>query len=320
MVLRNTDHRVNSFRDISLRYEHTKPIRGTKIIPIGDRRYKYERIIKRSDTHYDMVLDETVFNYYYGNPTQIVLVSWEMKNDIELVTIHNNGYTTAYTFLENLLPHDLRFFVLGSSGRQYISMNWRETENNRNYWTIQNQGDKDFYLPKDYSKPIQFARKHSKWQHVGTEYVFKHAMTQVNKDTKAEIKPYADKFYEWVVTTHAMLPCGDWEYRERMREEFHDYINENKINNHYSKYGRDHRVTTEQTELYLNIMKDDSHTMRLHLAVDWLIDSPLFGYQGIQPIETKEQASKVRASWNRWVNKTFGLTKNIHENRTEEVK
>ncbi len=320
MVLRHTNYRVNSFRDIADRYANTKPIRGTDIIPIGGRNYKWERIIKRSDTHYDMVLDETVFSYHYGNPTQIVLVSWEMKNDIEVVTIHNNGYTTVYTFLENLLPHDLRFFVLGSSGRQYISMNWGSKKKYEYDWVIADQGDKDFYLPKDYSKPIQFARKHSKWQHVGTEYVFKHAMTQVNKEAKAEIKPYADKFYEWVVTTHAMLPCGDWEYRERMREEFYDYINENKINSHYSKYGRDHRVTTEQTELYFDIMKDENHPMRLHLAVDWLVDSPLFGYRGRQAVETKEQASKVRASWNRWVNKNFNLIKNIHENRTEEVK
>jgi hypothetical protein len=248
------------------------------------------------------------------------LVSWEMKNDIEVVTIYNDGSTTTYTFLDNLLPHDLRFFIWESTGRQYISMNWRETENNRNYWTIQNQGDKDFYIPKDMDKPLQFARKHSKWQHVGTEYIFRHAMTQVNKEAKADIKPHSDKFYNWVITMQGMLPCGDWEYRNKMRDEFYDYMHENKINNHYSKYGRDHRVTTEQTELYLNIMKDDSHTMRLHLAVDWLVDSPLFGYQGIQPIDTKEKASKVRANWNRWVNKTFGLTKNIHENRTEEVK
>lgn len=320
MVLRNTDHRVNSFKDIALRYEHTKPIRGTDIIPIGDRRYKYERIIKRSDTHYDMVLDETLFHYMNKFAKQNTLVSWEMKNDIEVVTIYNNGYTTAYTFLENLLPHDLRFFVWESTGRQYISMNWKEPENNRNYWTIQNQGDKDFYLPKDMNKPLQFARKHAKWQHVGTEYVFKYAMTQVNKDAKATIKPYADKFYNWVITMRGMLPCDEWNYNNKMRKEFMNYMEENNVSNHYSQYGRNSRATNEQTELYKDIMRDETHPMRLHLAVDWLSDSPLIGHGGWQTIETQEQASKVRASWNRWVNKTLGLTKNIHEARTEEVK
>ena len=314
MVLRNTDNRVNSFRDIANRYANTKPIRGTKVIPIGDRRYKWERIIKRSDTHYDMVLDETMYSYNYGNPLQIVLVSWEMKNDIEVVTIYNDGSTTTYTFLDNLLPHDLRFFVLGSSGRQYISMNWRTGDRGWS-WAEPNQGDKDFFLPRDYSKPLQFARKHAKWQHVGTEYVFKYAMTQVNKDAKADIKPYSDKFYEWVITIHAMLPCDDWEYRNKMGQEMQEYFVTNGVQSsiHYSDPDK---VVDE----YKKIMRDESHPMRLHLAVDWLRESPLFGYRGRQDIDTKEKASKVRASWNRWVNKTFGLNKNIHEARTEEVK
>lgn len=317
MVLRNTDHRVNSFKDISLRYEHTQPIRGTDIIPIGGRNYKWERIIKRSDTHYDMVLDETLFHYMYKFAKQKTLVSWEMKDDIEVVTIYNDGSTTTYTFLDNLLPHDLRFFVLGSSGRQYISMNWRTGDRGWSF-AMQDQGDKDFYLPKDMDKPLQFARKHSKWQHVGTEYVFKYAMTQVNKEAKAEVKPHSDKFYEWVITMQGMLPCDDWSYRNKMCKEFMDYMDENNVSNHYSQYGGNSSTTNEQTELYKDIMRDKNHPMRLHLAVDWLSDSPLVGHGGWQTIETQEQASKVRASWNRWVNKTLGLTKNIHENRVEE--
>ena len=317
MVLRNIDYRVNSFKDISLRYANTKPIRGTNIIPIGGRNYKYERIIKRSDTHYDMVLDETLFHYMYKFAKQKTLVSWEMKDDIEVVTIYNDGSTTTYTFLDNLLPHDLRFFVLGSSGRQYISMNWRTGARGWSF-AMQDQGDKDFYLPKDMDKPLQFARKHSKWQHVGTEYVFKYAMTQVNKEAKAEVKPHSDKFYEWVITMQGMLPCDDWSYRNKMCKEFMDYMDENNVSNHYSQYGGNSSTTNEQTELYKDIMRDKNHPMRLHLAVDWLSDSPLVGHGGWQTIETQEQASKVRASWNRWVNKTLGLTKNIHENRVEE--
>ena len=308
MVLRHTDNRVSSFRDIANRYANTKPIRGTDIIPIGDRKYKWERIIKRSDTHYDMVIDQSLFYYsYYNQKDKIVLVSWEMKNDIEVVTIYNDGLTTTYTFLENLLPHDLRFFVLGSTGRQYISMNWRTNDKGWS-WAEPHQGDKDFYLPKDITKPLQFARKHAKWQHVGTEYVFKYAMTQVNKEAKANIKPYSDKFYEWVITMHGMLPCDDYQYNYKMEQEMHQHMQDNNLTYY------------DRIDEYKNIMRDESHPMRLHLAVDWLRGSPLFGYRGRQDIDTKEQASKVRASWNRWVNKTLGLTKNIHENRVEEVK
>ena len=307
MVLRHTDNRVSSFRDIANRYANTKPIRGTNIIPIGDRKYKWERIIKRSDTHYDMVIDQSLFYYsYYNQKDRIVLVSWEMKNDIEVITIYNDGLTTTYTFLDNLLPHDLRFFVLGSTGRQYISMN-RYGGNTRE-WTIPNDGDKDFYLPKDMDKPLQFARKHAKWQHVGTEYVFKYAMTQVNKEAKSDIKPYSDKFYEWVITMHGMLPCDDYQYNYKMEQEMHQYMQDNNL------------AYYDRIDEYKKIMRDENHPMRLHLAVDWLRQSPLFGYRGRQDIDTKDKASKVRASWNRWVNKTLGLTKNVHEARAEEVK
>ena len=301
MVLRVTNYRVNSFKDIADRYANTKPIRGTSIIPIGSRAYgRREYILKRSKTHYDMVLQGEV------------LVSWEMKGDIEVITIRNNGYADCYTFLDNLLPHDLRFFILEGSGRQYISMN-RKRHKHKNYeedreWTIQGDGEKDFYLPKYIDKPLQFARKHAKWQHIGREYIFRHAMTQVNKDAKAEIKPYSDKFYEWITTMYAMLPVHDYEYRRNMEKELSNYMADN-----YLRY--DNRI-----EEYKKIIRDDNHPMRLHLAVEYLSHSPLYGYRGVIPIETKEKASKVRANWNRWLNKTLGLSKNIHEARTEEVK
>ena len=301
MVLRVTNHRVNSFKDIADRHANTKPIRGTSIIPIGGRAYgRREYILKRSKTHYDMVLQGEV------------LVSWEMKGDIEVITIRNNGYTDCYTFLDNLLPHDLRFFILEGSGRQYISMN-RKRHKHSNYdedreWTVQGDGEKDFYLPKYLDKPLQFARKHAKWQHIGREYIFRHAMTQVNKDAKAEIKPYADKFYEWITTMYAMLPVHDYEYRRNMESELSNYMADNHL-----RY--DNRI-----DEYKKIIRDENHPMRLHLAVEYLSHSPLYGYRGVMPIETKEKASKVRANWNRWLNKTLGLNKNIHEARVEEVK
>jgi hypothetical protein len=242
-----------------------------------------------------------------------VIVSWEMKGDIEVITIRNNGYTDCYTFLDNLLPHDLRFFILEGSGRQYISMN-RKTQKYANHegdreWTIQGDGEKDFYIPKAYGgkMPLQFARKHAKWQHIGREYIFRHAMTQVNKDAKAEIKPYADKFYEWITTMYAMLPVHDYEYRRNMESELSNYMADNHL-----RY--DNRI-----DEYKKIIRDDTHPMRLHLAVEYLSHSPLYGYRGVIPIETKEKASKVRSNWNRWVNKTLGLNKNIHEARVEEV-
>ena len=315
MTYREQDFRVNSFRDIADRYANTKPIRGTKIIPIGSRTRKFEHVIKVSDTRYDMLLDHTLSNTNYYYSTKHVVVTWEMQKDVEVVTIHNNGDTSMYTFLDNLLPHDLRFYIYGGTGRQYISMNWKQS---RPYeWVGKDEGDKDYYLPKDYSKPIQFARKNSKWQHIGTEYVFRHAMTQVNKDAKAEIKPYADKFYEWITTVYAMLPCNDWEYTRKMQGELDEYMREDiKFKN--APYSEQQKL---EIELFKEIMRDTNHPMRLNLAVLWLRTSDLYHYHdGAKTIKDQAEASRVRGHWNRWINKTLGLTKNIHEAGAEEVK
>jgi len=315
MTYREQDFRVNSFRDIADRYANTKPIRGTKIIPIGSRTRKFEHVIKVSDTRYDMLLDHTLSNTNYYYSTKHVVVTWEMQKDVEVVTIHNNGETSMYTFLDNLLPHDLRFYIYGGTGRQYISMNWKQS---RPYeWVGKDEGDKDYYLPKDYSKPIQFARKNSKWQHIGTEYVFRHAMTQVNKDAKAEIKPYADKFYEWITTVYAMLPCNDWEYTRKMQGELDEYMREDiKFKN--APYSEQQKL---EIELFKEIMRDTNHPMRLNLAVLWLRTSDLYHYHdGAKTIKDQAEASRVRGHWNRWINKTLGLTKNIHEAGAEEVK
>ena len=183
-------------------------------------------------------------------------------------------------------------------------------------WTVQGDGEKDFYLPKYLDKPLQFARKHAKWQHIGTEYVFRHAMTQVNKDAKAEIKPYADKFYEWITTVYAMLPCNDWQYTRKMASELDTYMRENGIQS--VPYSEQQKLEIEQ---YKNIMRDEKHPMRLHLAVLWLRTSNLYDYHdGAKTIKDQTEASRVRGHWNRWINKTLGLTKNIHEAGAEEVK
>ena len=141
-------------------------------------------------------------------------------------------------------------------------------------------------------------------------------MTQVNKDAKAEIKPYADKFYEWITTVYAMLPCNDWQYTRKMASELDTYMRENGIQS--VPYSEQVKLEIEQ---YKNIMRDEKHPMRLHLAVLWLRTSNLYDYHdGAKTIKDQTEASRVRSHWNRWINKTLGLTKNIHEAGAEEVK
>ena len=46
------NYRLDSFTHVEHLYNNTKPIRGTDIVPLGDRRRKREHIVKVSPTHY----------------------------------------------------------------------------------------------------------------------------------------------------------------------------------------------------------------------------------------------------------------------------
>jgi len=131
------------------------------------------------------------------------------------------------------------------------------------------------------------------WEYIG-------AKTKVDKQSKADIKPHTDKFYEWIVTMYRMLPITDRDYRSKMRNEFQDWVYNNKTNT-YQAY------ITE-------IIRDEEHPMRLHLAVDWLTRSNLIQYKYTidsgreEFVEVDSDVAKqVRANWNRYINKQLGL-------------
>ena len=301
--------RINSFAEAEARYNDVKPIisknhtKGDDVRPVGDRKRKWERIVKVSDTCYDLTLSD----YYNDN---VPLIRWEnIDGYYEQVTFWNTGRVSGYTMLENLCPKDLEFFVDGSTGRQYVDI----------------KGGDTCFAPKNMKKPITFKRLRSDnvervehppaWKQVGTRYTFKHAMSRVNKQVKEAVKPFTDKFYKWVITMYPMLPLSDYQYRSRILDELQKYFQDKGIE--YRWYVRDNKGSVEEK---INILRDEEHEMRLHLAMEWLADSNLYNYQGNVTVTSQEEASKVRASYNRWVNRTLSLNFNIEEERIEEEK
>ena len=305
--------RINSFAEAEARYNDVKPIisknhtKGDDVRPVADRKRKWERIVKVSDSCYEL----TVTDYYHDNTP---LIRWEnIDGYYEQITFWNNGRVSGYTMLENLCPKDLEFFVDGSTGRQYVA-------------NVGSEGYKTpCFAPKNMKKPITFRRLRSDnvehighppaWKQVGTRYTFKHAMSRVNKQVKEAVKPFTDKFYKWVITMYPMLPLNDYQYRSRMQDELQKYFQDKGIE--YRWYVRDNKGSVEEK---INILRDEEHEMRLHLAMEWLADSNLYNYQGNVTVTSQEDASKVRASYNRWVNRTLSLNFNIEEERIEEEK
>ena len=66
------------------------------------------------------------------------------------------------------------------------------------------------------------------------------------------------------------------------------------------------------------VFRNDQHPMRLHLAIDFLSQSNLnsnryhnYRNSEIKEPEPKEDVSKLRAQWNRYVNSKCGLVKQL---------
>jgi len=263
------------------------------------------------------------------------------KGDIETVRIRNGSgsyaHNARYTFLENMLPHGLRFIVY--NGKQYISSNLNE----RTGWVDDIKKDNIYLLPKsrynpfcspnsyiaewfsdkDDKKYLTFARKvggdRYSWEVIGDTWDIRGSRKQVNKKAKAEIKPYADAFYEWITTMYRLIPFTDHDYASKHRVELGEWaVEQGLITNKWELNSVSHDANAKSAMSIIadGVFRDDQHPMRLHIAVDFLAQSNLnsnryYRDSVVNEPETKEDVSRLRAQWNRYVNSKLNLVKQL---------
>tara|TARA_Y100001938_G_scaffold59086_1_gene82614 strand:+ start:1182 stop:2210 length:1029 start_codon:yes stop_codon:yes gene_type:complete len=341
MVYRYTDWKINSFAEVEERYNTTKPVISKKhtkeqdIRPYGYRSRKWERIEKISANCY------IIWNGDDGDPCQhlywgwyntdkkptpkqqmeLAPIVWKRKGNMESIRIRNGSGNYAhcgrYTFLENTLPNTLGWLV--DNGKQYISL-YSDRLKTASYllpksmYNPMRARNVEEFLEKDDKKYLTFERKIGEpnttpWQVVGATWEYIGAKTKVDKRGKADIKPHTDKFYEWITTMYRMLPLTDDQYRSKMRNEFQDWV--------YNK--------TKTYQARMEIMRDEEHPMRLHLAVDFITECDLTTYDwqaGSHKLVDVDSdiAKQVRAQWNRYINKKLGLVKKVSPEKVERKK
>mgnify|MGYP003120402005 CR=1 FL=1 len=352
MNYRYKNYVIEDFAEMTERYNTTKPVisknhtREDNIKPVGRRSRKWEHMIKVSARKY-MIYD----GYCEGDPKfrawwnrqgenqiteketlALAPIMWTLspQGDIETIRIRNGSgdyaHCARYTFLENTLPLGLRFIV--HNGKQYIEMG-RDKQmyllpksryapvryvNMRAY-----KRKSESYSDKDDKKYLTFARKvggdRYSWEVIGDTWDVRGARKQVNKKAKAEIKPYADAFYEWVTTMYRLIPFTDHEYASKQHRELSEWaFEQGLIKNTWelNSYGDSEKWRHIADEVF----RDDQHPMRLHLAVNFLSQSNLNAYRYdrdnvINEPTTKEDVSRLRSQWNRYVNNKLGLVKKI---------
>jgi len=338
MNYRDTSQSIEDFAQMAENYNTTKPVISKNhtaednIRPVGRRSRKHEHMIKVSARQY-MIWDgysvgDPKFKSWSSNvpptPEQTLALApivWTLspKGDIETVRIRNgsgdSAHCSRYTFLDNTLPRGLAFHVYG--GKQYIS-------NGTQYLLPKCDYHPDYVgdtkRSKDDKKYLTFARKvggsRHGWEIVGDTWDIRGSRKQVNKKAKAEIKPYADAFYEWITTMYRMIPFTDHEYQNKHSwSEMGEWAVEQGIaENRWDVWNNKKIISKIANEAF----RDDQHPMRLHVAVDFLAQSNLnahrYGWGGdnnIREPETKEDISKLRSQWNRYVNSKLNLVKEL---------
>ena len=184
---------LHNFAYVEHAYNNTKPIRGSNIVPIGDRRRKRECIIKVSP-HCYMLSD-------CGEHADITnaAVVWTRNADSTDTVEFRNGdgdyaHSSRYSFLERCVTMHMLFIVDG--GKQYIRYD-----------------DKRNFLPKDCSKPVVFTtgKQTATWVLVSKPHPLPVTRIRVNKELKAGFTDNILEYLEWAWTMAPLIEgTMDW--------------------------------------------------------------------------------------------------------------
>jgi len=324
----------NSFEYIAELYASIKPLvsklhtREQDIRPIGDRNRKYERIAKINDNCYILQdgyhTGDEVFGNWHGQPEdkpteaeiiKLAPIVWRKHRDgSETITIRNGtgggAHMSRYSFLDRHLPQGLEFlitngkqFVVNDANRYYLAKSNTVAE-----YALRPEGKRGVMTSRDDGVSLTFKRitKYPRcFEFVsGGKAIPKPPKQIVDKKAKAKMKDDIIAFRNWASITFPRLPKNDREYRMRLVTELSEQTN--KAFNLYTWNVVD--TFAGQFELSRNIISDDDHPLRLHLAY-FLFNSIEDIYD--EDMDTAKNRAYVMTTFNRRINKVCNFTKTV---------
>ena len=325
-----------TFEEVVYHYNAIKPLiskchtKAEDIRPIGDRKRKWERIVKLSDYCYALV-----DGYCFGDP---VFKTWGTdrtvtKEDTEFYAAvvwrkHRDGTTSVkirngtgpwnhvsrYQFLTRHVPRGMHFLVY--NGKQYIHMTSNYGDNDRHFLakgkTVPKDVRphwKDFTHRKDNTALAFKLTPDGKWLRDPETGEDLPIPPRVNKALKAKFKEPLREFFEWGMTIANMLPLTDNDYTRKMRTEAYEYYSTTDTSIEGMGFTRSR--DTYNVKNCRSIITDPKHPLRLHLFVEFAETTSEGWWQNctykVQKVETKEDLSAIRNKYNNWVNKHLGF-------------
>ena len=290
------NYRIDSFTHVEHLYNTTKPIRGTNIVPLGDRRRKWECIVKESPTCY-MLVD---YGATGSDPSSAAVVWTRNADNTDTVEFRNEtgdyAHTGRYSFLQRCMPMNMGFIVDG--GKQYIRY-----EGNR------------YYLPKDTDKPVVFTAgrtnssiagfaHHAPWTLTSEPHLLPVTRVRVNKEAKAPYKKAIEEYLHWAWTMTPMIEgTMNWD------------------TNREARWG----VNTVKGDTFRDMLVEEQHEARTDMLHAFLCDlaqsmgNRYWGHTNpTTNVSLTSDPKKFRTKFNAWANYMGGFTDSFEEYR--EVK
>lgn len=318
---------INSFADAEAFYNKIVPLRGRKsegrdIRPLGDRRRKWERIVKVSRNCYALTNgwhpgEDDWWMYVAGaaaSPKDMAFYSpivWRRHRDgTETVTVRNGTgpgqHNGVYDFLHRHLPRYMRFRMgngthfIGVHGTEYYLAKGRTVPNATYKRLVGTSYDSGWYQTKDDKASLTFKVLDGRYELVGDAMaVPKPPKKRVDKALKAELKPHLDAFRDWAIAITPMLPT-DWQYERTVLEEARTV----PIGDFRLGYSAGYAFNASNYVLARQVLIHEFHQLRLLLALHMRIHVT-------NTLSHQPTRSEFNAAFNRWANRTFGLINTV---------
>ena len=304
--------RFNTFNQVVAWYEATKPVVSKhhkaedNIRPIGQRNRKWERIRKVDPETYvllDGYYGSTMFSTNSRGDAQyeqdMAPIMWKREADGDYIYIRNGTKNSVpfsrFKFLQWFLPSSVAF-QYNQQGKHWVRAKTPT-------------GYEDFPLPKthylwDYTRKeatkddgrrLKFrANEDGTFTRVGE--AFKVEVTTVDKELKKQWKERIEAFY---IQAAALAPMLDttWNGKHEYRNTINEWCKDNGID--ASTYGGINQIPNT---LVRQIVEEAEHPLRVPLMA--LVIAEI---DGKRKIESQNDLSSIRASYNRLMNKALGM-------------
>lgn len=317
----------SSFAEVAEHYNSTRPVNEATqgierdLRPLADRKRKWEHVHKFSDNCYGLFDGDRGdpscrfhrFNVTKAESKKLCPILWTRRRDgTETITIRNGSGNFAhvgrYSFLDRFLPCSMGLQV--KSGKQYIQYDRKSyylaksklmPKAEFSHYNSLDKSERVYgrihahrYSPKDDGVALTFRRdSDGGFTYLdGGKPIPRPPLVRINKKLKAKYKPHIEELWQFICTVGVMLPVNDYQYMRDTHQELRDADRSCSI---YGQYG------SIPVNLALDIVKDYNHPLRLNIAAHYVSISD------IKLCQTDDDVKRVRAHFNRWINKTCGF-------------